>query len=405
MIINGFVLPKAPSKKGFYSRIFGLGLFILLLINFPQTSFSQTAADEANFAVCKACHTIGGGRLVGPDLKGVNERHDEDWLIKFIQNSTQMIESGDPAAVKIFEEYNKIPMPPNNLTADQIRGVLKYIANDGKLAEGEAAATSETLSEEVAEAPIHDPDEEIIAEMKRADFRNMRNTFIIVVILMLISIFDLLVTKFIKARWIHFVIILITIFIGGELIFVEAAGLGRQQYYQPDQPIAFSHKVHAGQNKIDCQYCHFTADKSMHAGIPPAATCMNCHSQVKEGKTTGKEEIAKIYDAIDNNKPIEWIKVHNLPDHVYFNHAQHVTVGKVACAECHGEVEKMDEIIQVNDLSMGWCIECHRTKDVQFANNKFYDNFAQMHEKLKSGEKKTVKVIDIGGEECQRCHY
>lgn len=404
MIINGFVSLKAPKKTDFFSRILGIGLFILLLLNFPQLSFSQTAADEANFAQCKACHTIGGGKLVGPDLQGVNERHDEEWLIKFIQNSTKMIESGDPVAVKLFEENNKIPMPAHKLSDEEVKGILKYIANGGKLAEGEVSAT-DTTTEEVAEAPIHDPDEEIVAEMKRQDFRNMRNTFILVVILMLISIFDLAVTKLIKARWIHFIIILISVFIGGELLFVEAASLGRQQYYQPDQPIAFSHKIHAGQNQIDCQYCHFTADKSMHAGIPPAATCMNCHAQVKSGKKTGTEEIAKIYDAINNNKPIEWIKVHNLPDHVYFNHAQHVKVGKVACAECHGQVEKMDEIIQVKDLSMGWCIDCHRTKDVQFETNKFYDNFAQMHEKLKNGEKKTVKVIDIGGEECQRCHY
>ncbi len=404
MIINGFVSPKATRTTGFFSRILGIGLFILLLLNFPQISYGQTATDEANFAQCKACHTIGGGRLVGPDLAGITEKREEAWLIKFIQNSTEVIESGDPIAVKVFEEYNKIPMPPHNLSDEEVKGILKYIANGGKLAEGEVSAT-ETKTEEVAEAPIHDPDEEIVAEMKRQDFRNMRNTFILVIILMLISIFDLAVSRIIKARWIHFIIILISIFIGGELLFVEAASLGRQQYYQPDQPIAFSHKIHAGQNKIDCQYCHFTADKSMHAGIPPASTCMNCHSQVKSGKITGTEEIAKIYDAIDNNKPIEWIKVHNLPDHVYFNHAQHVSVGKVACAECHGEVEKMDEIIQVKDLSMGWCIDCHRTKDVQFVNNKFYDNFAQMHEKLKSGEKKTVKVIDIGGEECQRCHY
>lgn len=404
MIINGFVSPKAPRKTGFFTRSLGIGLFILLLLNFPQLSFGQTAADEANFAQCKACHTIGGGKLVGPDLQGVNERHDEAWLIKFIQNSTKMIEAGDPVAVKLFEENNKIPMPPHNLSDEEVKGILQYIANGGKLAEGEVSATA-SKTEEVAGASIHDPDEEIVAEMKRQDFRNMRNTFILVVILMLISIFDLAVSKIIKARWIHFIIILISISIGGELLFVETASLGRQQYYQPDQPIAFSHKIHAGQNQIDCQYCHFTADKSMHAGIPPAATCMNCHSQVKEGKKTGTKEIAKIYDAIDNNKPIEWVKVHNLPDHVYFNHAQHVNVGKVTCAECHGEVEKMDEIIQVKDLSMGWCIECHRTKDVQFANNKFYDNFAQMHEKLKSGEKKTVKVVDIGGEECQRCHY
>ncbi|NOY50855.1 MAG: c-type cytochrome [Chlorobi bacterium] len=404
MVINGFVTQKARHWQGFLTRSLGIGLFILLLV-LPQLSFSQTAADEANFVQCRACHTIGGGKLVGPDLKGINEKQDEAWIIKFVQNSATLIASGDAEAIKVFEENNKIPMPPHNLTDDQVRGIIKYIANGGKLADGEAAMATETTEDRVSGGAIHDPDEEVVAEMKRADMRNMRNTFLIMLVLMLISIFDLSVSKFIKARWIHIVIILISIAVGSELLFVESAGLGRQQYYQPDQPIAFSHKIHAGQNQIDCQYCHFTADKSMHAGIPPLATCMNCHSQVKEGKKTGKKEIAKIYAAFKNNKPIEWVKVHNLPDHVYFNHAQHVKVGKVACAECHGEVEKMDEIIQVKELSMGWCIDCHRTKKVQFESNRFYDQYTKMHEKLKNGEKKTVTVLDMGGEDCQRCHY
>ncbi|MEJ2595591.1 MAG: cytochrome c3 family protein, partial [bacterium] len=189
-----------------------------------------------------------------------------------------------------------------------------------------------------------------------------------------------------------------------EVLFEEATALGRQQYYQPEQPIWFSHKVHAGQNQIDCQYCHFTADKSLHAGIPPTQLCLNCHNQVRKGKITGETEIAKIYEAIDNKKPIEWIKVHNLPDHVYFNHAQHVTVGKVECQECHGPVEKMDEIFQVNDLSMGWCIDCHRTREIDL-NNTFYDQYTQLHEQLSSGDLKRATVAQIGGEECQKCHY
>lgn len=395
MIINGFVFRKTLSLSGFLS----MGLFILLL-SFPIISNSQTAADEANFAVCKACHTIGSGKLVGPDLRGVNERREEAWLIKFIRNSTEMVEAGDAIAIKVFEENNKIPMPPNNLTDEEIKGVLLYIASDGKIAGG-----AETAETEVGDTEVHEDAEMILAEMKRDDYRNMQSTFLILLVLMLISIFDLAVTKIIKARWIHYIIILISLAIGGELLFVEAASLGRQQYYQPDQPINFSHKVHAGQNQIDCEYCHFTADKSMHAGIPPMGTCMNCHNMVKEGKTTGTAEIAKIFAAIDNDKPVEWVKVHNLPDHVYFNHAQHVNIGKIGCVECHGEVEKMDEIIQVEDLSMGWCVDCHRTTEVQFASNKFYDQYKELHLQLKNGDKKAVMVTDIGGEDCQKCHY
>jgi len=326
-------------------------------------------------------------------------------LIKFIQNSQELIQSGDELAIQVFNENMKIPMPAHNLTDDQVRGVLAYIASGGKVEGAETAVVAESAEASSTEMEAAEETVKLLAEMKRDSRRNMRSTFIIMIVLLLISLFDLVVTKLVKARWIHIIIILTSLTIVGELIFVEATSLGRQQYYQPDQPVAFSHKVHAGQNKIDCQYCHFTADKSMYAGIPPVETCMNCHAQVKKGKKTGTEEIAKIYAAIEQKKPIEWVKVHNLPDHVYFNHAQHVNVGKLECQQCHGEVEKMDEIIQVNDLSMGWCIDCHRTQSVQFASNKFYEQYTQLHQKLKNGERSAVTVLDIGGDECQKCHY
>ena len=397
MINNSFVIKNPLRHKEFLTN----GLLILFLF-ITSLSFGQTAEAETNFGVCKACHTIGGGKLVGPDLKGVTDRHDEDWIIKFVQNSTKFIQSGDAAARKVFEENNNIPMPPNNLTADQIRGIMLYINNGGKVAGGGSEASTEKTEATVT----HESEStKILAEMKQEEAQNMYITFIVLSILILLSIFDLLVTKIVKARWIHTIIILIAVVVLGEMLFVESAGLGRQQYYQPDQPIWFSHKVHAGQNRIDCQYCHFTADKSMHAGIPPVKLCMNCHSQVKEGKRTGKKEIAKIYAALENNKPIEWIKVHNLPDHVYFNHAQHVNVGKVECEECHGEVEKMDQIIQVEPLSMGWCIDCHRDKEIQFTNNKFYEQYNKLHEQMASGEIDKVTVQMIGGDECQKCHY
>lgn len=395
MVFNVSVIKNFLKIKRFLLS----GFFTILL--FTNLSFSQTAEAEANFAVCKACHTIGGGKLVGPDLQGVNERHDEEWLIKFIQNSQELINSGDPAAVKIFEEYNRIPMPPNNLTPDQIRDILLYIENGGKVAASEVGETEQEVAEEIVE---EDADAELLAEIKRDDARHLQATFIAMVVLIILSLFDLLVTRIIKQRWIHTIVILIALIISGEVIFVEASNLGRQQYYQPEQPVWFSHKVHSGQNQIDCKYCHFSADKSMHSGIPPVAVCMNCHNQVKKGKITGEAEIAKVIEAYNNNEPIQWVKVHNLPDHVYFNHAQHVNVGKMDCTECHGDVAKMDEIIQVNDLSMGWCIDCHRTKEVQFS-NKFYDQYKQLHEEIAKGEISKVFVTDVGGEDCQRCHY
>jgi len=395
MIFNVSVIKSLLRLKGLLLS----GFFTLLL--FTNLTYGQTAEAEANFAVCKACHTIGGGKLVGPDLQGVTERRDEAWLIKFIQNSQELINAGDPEAVKIFEEYNKIPMPPNNLTDDQVRDILLYIENGGVVAGAEVGETELEVAGEVTE---EDADTELLAEMKREDARHLQATFIAMVVLILLALFDLLVTKIIKQKWIPIVILITAVIISGEVIFIEATNLGRQQYYQPEQPVWFSHKVHAGQNQIDCKYCHFTADKSMHSGIPPVAVCMNCHNQVKKGKITGETEIAKVIDAYNNGEPIEWVKVHNLPDHVYFNHSQHVNVGKMDCTECHGDVAKMDEIIQVNDLSMGWCIECHRTKEVNFA-NKFYDQYKQLHEEIAKGEKSKVFVTDVGGEDCQKCHY
>lgn len=400
MIINGFDFKIPLRIKGLVT----FGLFLLFLFQ-SFGSFAQTAEAEKNFAICKACHTIGGGKLVGPDLKGVTERREEAWLIKFIRNSTAVVESGDPIAVQVFEENNKVPMPPNpQLNEEQIKEILLYIKNGGKLAEGETTAETGIEGDVAEEEALSHETDELLTEMKRDDYRHMQATFIAMIVLILLSLFDLTVSKIVKQKWIHTVIILIAVVVGGEVLFIEASNLGRQQFYQPEQPVWFSHKVHAGQNQIDCQYCHFTAEKSMHSGIPPVQVCLNCHNQVKTGKITGEKEIAKIHEHYKAGKPIEWVKVHNLPDHVYYNHSQHVNVAKLDCTECHGEVEKMDEIIQVNDLSMGWCIDCHRIKEVQF-DNQFYTMYEQLHEELNNGTLNKITVMEIGGDECQKCHY
>src|SRR5215472_5104332 len=135
----------------------------------------------------------------------------------------------------------------------------------------------------------------------------------------------------------------------------ELSQIGLNQGYSPTQPIAFPHKIHAGDNKIPCLYCHYAARTSRHAGIPPASVCMNCHS-ILEKQTA---EIEKLKEAVQQQRPIRWVKIHNLPDFVYFNHSQHVLSG-VACQRCHGEIEKMERVEQVSPLTMGWCLECHR---------------------------------------------
>lgn len=368
---------------------------------FITTPFIQLHAQEGKdmFAVCAACHTIGGGKLIGPDLKGVTERRDEAWLIKFIQNSQAMIQAGDEIAVQLFEEYNKIPMPPNNLSDDEVKTLLNYIKN---FEAGEA--TKEEVIEEKEVEPKAPATYGEPTYVRKANSRNYGTAFFIALILFILSIADLIITRFVKAKFVHIIVIMITVFVMGEIVVIEAQSLGRQQYYEPEQPIEFSHKVHAGQNQIDCFYCHTTAKESMHAGIPSAQLCMNCHTVVKSGKITGTEEIAKIYQAIETNTPIEWIKVHNVPDHVFFSHAQHVAVAKLDCVECHGPVEEMERIIQVSDLSMGWCIDCHRTKEVDFTNN-FYKDYAKLHKEINSGKRSKITVDIVGGEDCQKCHY
>lgn len=400
MIMNKFVNVRRLKSFSLVASVF---LFFLLFLVSISTSFGQTADAAKRFTECRGCHTIGGGRLVGPDLKGVTDKYPEAWLIKFIQNSQAMVKAGDKRAVKIFNEYNKIPMPSHNYTDAQVKDILLYIKNGGKLPAGEVAKKAQAKIKTAAIQKIT-PAERYI-QQKREGSRNLAIFAIISGVLLLLTIIDLTFTHYLKAKWINYVVLLSALWIVGEWSWDYATSLGRQQNYQPDQPIWFSHKVHAGQNQIDCEYCHFTAESSMHAGIPPASVCMNCHSQVKSGKRTGKKEIAKIYAAIKENKPIQWVKVHNLPDFVYFNHEQHVKVGKLDCKECHGDVAQMDQIAQVKNLSMGWCLDCHRKHKVQFTNNKFYGAYKKLHEELREGKIDQVTVKMVGGEDCAKCHY
>jgi len=135
----------------------------------------------------------------------------------------------------------------------------------------------------------------------------------------------------------------------------DVTPVNNNQGYTPEQPIAFSHAVHAGHYEIDCQYCHLGAETSRHAGVPPGSVCMNCHTQVK----TESPEVQKVAAAVKANQPVAWVRVHRLPDHAYFSHANHVTSG-VKCQTCHGPVQEMVRLEQVESMSMGWCLDCHR---------------------------------------------
>jgi len=210
-----------------------------------------------------------------------------------------------------------------------------------------------------------------------------------------------------KIKW---KIVPVIIFLGAfgwqaKMVATDAIKLGRQQNYAPDQPVKFSHKVHVGENGIDCKYCHTTVADGKSAGIPAANLCMNCHVIIREGTNSGKFEIAKVVNAVESGKPIEWVRIHNLPEHVFFSHAVHVGSGKIDCASCHGSVESMDIVKQQNDLSMGWCINCHRETQVNFTENPYYEHYTKLHEELKAGKIDTITAEKIGANDCMKCHY
>jgi hypothetical protein len=202
--------------------------------------------------------------------------------------------------------------------------------------------------------------------------------FLLLGLLMTLALLDLIFFHKIKYRYITVLILVVSLVVQVKMIATAAIDLGRSKNYAPDQPIKFSHKVHAGANKIDCKYCHSTAEYNKSAGIPAMELCMNCHVLVR---------------------------LHNLPDHVFFSHAQHVSIAKVDCKQCHGAVAEMDIMKQTSDLSMGWCINCHRQTQVNFKDNHYYDNYMKLHDDVKAGKIDTVRAVNIGANDCMRCHY
>lgn len=224
-------------------------------------------------------------------------------------------------------------------------------------------------------------------------------------LLITLALLDLIFFRKIKYRFVTVIVLLVGLVLQVKMVTDAAINLGRSQNYAPDQPIKFSHKVHAGDNKIDCKYCHTTAEYGKSAGIPAMELCMNCHVLVREGTRSGKFEIAKVVEANETKTPVQWVRIHNLPDHVFFSHAQHVGVGKVDCKQCHGQVQEMDIVKQTSDLSMGWCVNCHRDTKVNFKDNAYYDNYMKLHDQIKSGKLDTVRAVNIGANDCMRCHY
>ncbi len=408
-----------------------LSSFLVFTALLLLTSLSHAQDGKALFnQKCASCHAI-DKNLVGPALKGVEDRWDDKaMLYDWVRNSAAVIKKGYPRAVAVYNEYNKIQMTafPELKDAD-IDAILAYI-NTG----GAKAAT--------AAAPVEGGAPTAGGDDSDANLLYGILTLILAVIAMILLQVNSNLRKMsdetegvASAEPIPFyrnkayiAIAAILLFLGGGyLTFQGAQEMGRSKNYQPEQPIYYSHTVHAGINQINCLYCHGGAQESKHSNIPSVNVCMNCHMGINEyvkgpkiyredgTEVDGTAEIQKLYQYAgwnpdkkqytEKGKPIEWIRIHNLPDHVYFNHAQHVNAGKQNCQTCHGEIQKMDEVYQFSDLSMGWCINCHRESKVQFTENKFYSIYEKFHEDMKNKKLDSVTVEKIGGTECQKCHY
>jgi len=395
------------------SQIFGT-IFLFLFLSF---SFDLNAQDDSSPSFdpsivkngeslfkgnCTVCHAI-NEVVIGPALRDVHERQSEEWIYAFIKNSQKVIKSGDEYAVNLYNEYNKTLMTSFDFSDEELNAILTYIKDESTKEVQVVVADVSDASGQAVDSSINSNNFYLSLGL---------NLFLLLVIIFILFRFTNLskkyvllqdnqlkgkllddddkeivdsgfnIKEFIKSN--RVVGIASFLFIG---IFVKSCidGLytvGIQQNYQPTQPIAFSHKVHAGQYEIDCNYCHTGVNISKSANIPSVNICMNCHNAIN----TDKPEIQKILTAYEENRPIEWVRVHNLPDLAYFNHKQHVAVGGLDCATCHGPIEEMDVVYQYSELTMGWCINCHRETEVSSKGNDYYKKLVELHN---SSSKKT----------------
>ncbi|CDT07847.1 MULTISPECIES: c-type cytochrome [Sphingobacterium] len=416
------------SVLGKLARVVSMSLVLLFAV---ATLHAQDVKEGEKIfkAKCTSCHKV-DRKVVGPALKGITETKSEEWLIKWIKNSQALIASGDKDAIAIFEEYNKSVMTSfTDLSDDQIKSVLAYIK----------AESAEKPKEEGAAGGAAAKDDNANLFMIFGLLGIVVLAIVVIVVLnrVIRTLERVIATNqaaveaeeepktnkkflafaqgFVKnKKLVGFAVLMLValLAVGG---WKTMWNVGVHTGYQPVQPIKFSHQLHAGVNKIECQYCHGGAFKSKNASIPSANVCMNCHNTITgsehyDGETS--PEIAKIYRALDwnpetrtygnNPKPIQWVRIHNLPDFAYFNHSQHVTVAGVECQTCHGPIETMEEVYQYSPLTMKWCVDCHKATDVK-SDNKYYEDLIKAHESIKKGEKMTAAMI--GGLECGKCHY
>jgi mono/diheme cytochrome c family protein len=385
-------------------------------------------------ANCAACHKL-KKRAVGPALAGVSAKYDKEWLYTWIKNSTAMVKSGDAQAVAIYEEYNGSVMTSfpqlSNVDIDNILAYTDYTPPPSPTA---IAMTN---------VPSNDSGS--------SSFTNDLILLVLMLVLAALVTMLFLVNKtlnkiaaangveiikkekrnrtplwkaYVQNSFLVFVSVILLLLSSAYVGYSYLMQVGIDQGYMPIQPIHYSHKIHSGDNQIECKYCHSSARVSKHSGIPSLNVCMNCHMNIAEyngdedlekgyTKDFYTNEIKKLYKAVGwdestqsytgETQPVKWVRIHNLPDFVYFNHAQHVSVAGIDCQKCHGPVEEMEIMYQHSSLTMGWCINCHRETNVNVKDNGYY---TKIHEELskKYGVDK-LTAAQMGGLECGKCHY
>lgn len=422
---------KQTQLNRFSAFLISLIIALSSLSGFAQEADVQAGKKLFN-ANCAACHKL-NKKAVGPALKGVSAKYEREWLYSWIKNSAAMIKDGDPQAVAVWEEYNKVAMNAfpllSNADIDNILAYTDYTP---------PAPVASAVTQQIAATPDSGVNNDLIL-----------SALLLVFILLVVMLF--LVQKTLKRiaiasgvdvtprvkeqrpplwqviaknQFLIFLSVIALLLSSAYFIYGFLMQVGIDQGYAPVQPIHYSHKIHAGANQIECKYCHSSARVSKHSGIPSLNVCMNCHKNIAEyngeedlengyTKEFYTKEIKKLYDAVGwdeenqaytgDTKPVKWVRIHNLPDFVYFNHAQHVQVGGVECQTCHGPVEEMEIMYQHSSLTMGWCINCHRETNVKVEDNEYY---SKIHDELskKYGVEK-LTVAQMGGLECGKCHY
>jgi mono/diheme cytochrome c family protein len=425
--------------KILFTSLILLTSFLLPFDNFGQdiatvdNSVAVQAGKKLFNANCAACHKL-NKRAVGPALKGVSNKYDREWLYTWIKNSTAMVKSGDAQAVAIYDEYNGSVMTSfPQLSNEDIDNIIAY--TDYTPPAPVAAVVTPGVAAQTGTSGVSN--NIILGALALVFLILITMLFLVQKTLLRIAVASgVEITPEPKPKrtpiWLAFVqnqflVMISVIFLllsSAYFVYGYFMQVGVDQGYMPVQPIHYSHKIHAGANQIECKYCHSSARVSKHSGIPSLNVCMNCHMNIAEyngeedlengyTKDFYTKEIKKLYAAVGwdetnqrytgESQPVKWVRIHNLPDFVYFNHAQHVEVGEIACEKCHGPVEEMEIMYQYSPLTMGWCINCHRETNVKVESNEYY---TKIHEALtkKYGVEK-LTVAQMGGLECGKCHY